>query len=120
MLSNELQRAAQTLGETLRRDDSVQAYLAPQALVDADPNAHDLERRLLALYDALIACQQAGEELAQAAVDEFYALRGQTSAQPLIVERETALQGVKAVFAGVGAELSAELGFDYTALAKPA
>lgn len=120
ILSNELQQAAQTLGETLRRDDSVQTYLAAKALVDADPDAHELEQRLLEQYDNLIARQQAGEELAQAEVDDFYALRGQTYDHPLIVRRETALQPVKAVFAGIGAELSAELGFDYTALARAA
>jgi cell fate (sporulation/competence/biofilm development) regulator YlbF (YheA/YmcA/DUF963 family) len=120
MLSNELHQAAQTLGESLRQIDSVQAYLTARALVDADPEAHDLEQRLLTQYDNLIARQQAGEELAQAEVDEFYALRGQTYSHPLVAERENALQPVKAVFAGVGAELSAELGFDYTALARAA
>ena len=120
ILSNELHQAAQTLGESLRRDDSVQAYLTAQALVEADPNAHDLEQRLLEQYDDLIARQQAGEELAQAEVDAFYALRGQTYDHPLIVRREAALRHVKTAFAEVGAELSGELGFDYTALARPA
>jgi cell fate (sporulation/competence/biofilm development) regulator YlbF (YheA/YmcA/DUF963 family) len=120
LLSNELHQAAQTLGESLRNSDSVQTYLAAQTQAAADPEAHDLEQRLLAQYDNLISRQQAGEELAQAEVDAFYALRSQTYDHPLIVKREAALQPVKAVFAGVGAELSAELSFDYTALARPA
>jgi hypothetical protein len=120
LLSPELHQAAQTLGESLRNIDSVQAYLVAQAQAKANPEVHDLEKRLLAQYDDLIARQQAGEALAQAEVDAFYALRGQTYNHPLIVKREAALQPVKAVFAEVGAELSAELGFDYTALARVA
>lgn len=117
-LPDELKQAAQALGESLRAHDIVQAYLAAQGRLEADPEAGALERQLTTLYDDLIARQQAGEELAQAEVDEFHALRGRVQKHPLVAERDAARTQLKACLAGVALELSGELGVDYTALAQ--
>lgn len=118
VLSEELKQAAQALGESLRATEAMQAYLAAQACLRADPEASSLEDRFLQLYHSLLARQQAGEELTQAEVDEFYALRSQMQRHPLIAERDAALTLLRSTFAVAGLELSNELGLDFTALAQ--
>lgn len=118
VLSDELKQAAQALGESLRATEAVQAYLAAQTRLRADPEASSLEDRFLQLYHSLLTRQQAGEELTQAEVDEIYALHSQMQRHPLIAERDMALTLLKSTFAVAGLDLSNELGLDFTALAQ--
>lgn len=120
LLRDELKQAAQTLGQSLRATEVVQTYLEAQARLEADPEISSLEDRFLRLYQGLLARQQAGEELTQAEVDEFYALRSQMQRHLLVAERDAALTQLKSYFAVVGLDLSNELGVDYTALAQAA
>jgi cell fate (sporulation/competence/biofilm development) regulator YlbF (YheA/YmcA/DUF963 family) len=119
-LSDELKQAAQALGESLRATEAVQIYLAAQARLRADPEAYSLEDRFLRLYQSLLARQQAGEELTQAEMDEFYALRSQMQRHPLFIERDMALTLLRSTFAVVGLDLSNELGLDFSTLAQEA
>jgi len=117
-LSDELKQAAQALGQSLRATDVVQTYLDAQARLQADPQAASLEERFQKLYQDLLARQQAGEQLAQAEVDEFYALRNQAQRHPLIAGRDFALSQVKSYLAEVALDLSQQAGVDYTTLAR--
>lgn len=120
ILSDELKQAAQALGQLLRATEAVRTYLEAQARLEADAEISSLEDRFLKLYQSLLARQQAGEELAQAEVDEFYALRSQVQRHPLVAERDAALTQLRSHFATVGLDLSNALGVDYTALARAA
>ena len=104
-LSDELEQTAQALGQSLRATEDAQAYLQAQARVQADPEASPLDERLSGLYQELLARQRAGEQLAQAEVDEFYALRSQAQSQPLIAERDFALSQLKSYLAQAALDL---------------
>jgi len=119
-LSDELKQAAQALGESLRATAAVLIYLAAHAGLRADPEAYSLEDRFLRLYQSLLARQRAGEELTQAEMDEFYALRSQMQRHPLFIERDMALTLLRSTFAVVGLDLSNELGLDFSTLAQEA
>jgi cell fate (sporulation/competence/biofilm development) regulator YlbF (YheA/YmcA/DUF963 family) len=98
----------------------VQAYLEARARVQANPETNSLEVRLSKLAHALLTRQRASEQVAQAEVDEFYALRHQVLSQPLIADRDLTLSQLKSYLAQVALDLSEELGMDYTALARRA
>jgi cell fate (sporulation/competence/biofilm development) regulator YlbF (YheA/YmcA/DUF963 family) len=117
-LSDELEQAAQALGQSLRATEHVQTYLEAQVRVQADPEASSLEERSSKLYDDLSARQQAGEQLAESEVEEFYALRSQAQGHPLIADRDLALNQLKGYLAEVALDLSNVLGVDYTTLAQ--
>lgn len=118
ILPEDLVNAARSLGEALRADPDVHAYLQAQARLQANTEASDLEERMLNLFADLSTRQQAGEDLNQAEVDEFYALRRQVQMHTVIVERNAALNPVKRCFADVADELNVVLGVDFTALAQ--
>jgi cell fate (sporulation/competence/biofilm development) regulator YlbF (YheA/YmcA/DUF963 family) len=118
VISEELKQAAQALGQSLRAAEAVQTYLDAQARLAADPEASSLEGRASRLYQELAARQQAGEELNQAEVNEYYALRSLAQSHPLVTEHDLALTQVKSYLAQVALDLSHELGMEYTALAR--
>jgi cell fate (sporulation/competence/biofilm development) regulator YlbF (YheA/YmcA/DUF963 family) len=120
MLSEELIAAAQALGRSLRATREAQAYFEAQARLQLDPEAGPLDERLSSLYEELTARQRAGEQLAETEVDKFYALRNQVQSQPLITARDSALSQLKSYLAQAAADLSNNLGVDYTALARRA
>ena len=117
-LPDELKQAAEKLGRSLGGTDVVQTYLQAQACLEADPEARSLEGRFQGLYQSLLARQQAGEELGQDEVEEFYTLRSQAQSHPLIAERDFAMSQLKRYFADVALDLGSQLGVDYTTLAK--
>ncbi len=115
-LPEEVRQAAAALGDALAATDEVQAYLQAQARLEADPEARALEDRFQALYQDLLARQQAGQELPPEKVQTFYALRLEVQRHPLIARRDLALSRLKGYFADVALDLSTRLGADYTAL----
>lgn len=119
-LPDALREAAETLGRRLGESDVAQAYRAAQARVDADPEARSLDERFQALYRSLLARQQAGQELPQGELDEFYARRSRARQRPLIAGRDFALRALKNYFADAALELGIELGADFTTLAEVA
>jgi len=116
-MNPELLEAARALGATLNQAKAVQTYLQAKAEAEASPEASSLEIHMMEVYQALITRQQAGEQLAQSEVQEFYALRNQAQSHPLIQARDAALSQVKSLFAEAGTEITNQLGVDFTALA---
>jgi cell fate (sporulation/competence/biofilm development) regulator YlbF (YheA/YmcA/DUF963 family) len=117
MLTEELQNSACALGETLRASPSVQAYLKAQADCAADPEAADLDNRLLAVYKELLGRQQRGEALQRSEIDAFNALKNQVRQHPLIRERDATLEMVKINFRDSAENLNFPLGEEFAALA---
>lgn len=117
-LPPEIEQAARALGQALRANLATQAYLEAEQRVETDPEAAALEKELYAIYEALIARQQRGEQIRREEVQAFYALRDRFFSHPLVQERESALQAVKSLFIEAAVELSAPLGADYTKLVQ--
>jgi len=116
-MSDELEAAARALGESLRQADAVRAYLQARADCEADAELVALEGHLQAVYETLVARQQAGEQLTREEVEGFYALRDQVQAAPRIRARDTALADVKRLFADAATAITNQLGVDFTNLA---
>lgn len=119
-LTNEIQTAARQLGAALRQDEHVQAYLDALKECQADPEASALEKKMYAVYEALIARQQAGERLTQDDIRPFNELRAQVQSHPLISRRNDMLRLARPYLNQIAEEISFVLGVDYTALAKSA
>ena len=118
MLTEELRTAARALGEALHVSEAVQRYLNARADCEADPEAVDLEKRLLALYEELTTRQQRGELLQRSEIEAFNALRRQMYAHPRIAGREAAMTLVKPYFAEIADEINLPLGVEFGALAQ--
>ena len=118
MLTEELNTAAHTLGETLRARDVVQKYLKALDDCKADPETADLEKRMRTLYEELLARQQRGENLERSEIDEFNTLKRQVYQLPRIADREAALTPVKAYFAEIADEINLPLGVEFPTLAQ--
>jgi cell fate (sporulation/competence/biofilm development) regulator YlbF (YheA/YmcA/DUF963 family) len=115
-LPNELQQAAEMLGQSLHQHELVQAYLDAVAALEADPETAARERAYQQTYEELLARQRAGERLPPAEVDAFYTLRNEVVSHPLVQARDLALNNAKGVLLNAGYDLSQELGLDYSAL----
>lgn len=113
-----LHEAARALGQAIRTDGYVSAYLEARARADADVTATELERQFTSLYEDLLARQQAGEMLSQEQRTAFFDLRRRVQTQPNLVARDQALAQLKPVLADLAGEISAALEVDYTALAR--
>lgn len=115
-LPDELKQAARTFGQALRRNQTVQRYLEAQARLQANPEARELDQRYQTTFQTLGNRQRAGEQLSQAEIDAFHALRRQVQGQPLITERDEALNVVKNYFIIIGGDLNQALKIDYVTL----
>jgi cell fate (sporulation/competence/biofilm development) regulator YlbF (YheA/YmcA/DUF963 family) len=118
MLTEELQVTARSLGEALQASEPVQKYLKVLAEFQADPEAADLEKRMLVMYEELIARQQRGEMLQRSEIDDFNTLKRQVYQHPRITEREAALTPVKVYFAEIADEINLSLGVEFSTLAQ--
>jgi cell fate (sporulation/competence/biofilm development) regulator YlbF (YheA/YmcA/DUF963 family) len=116
MLPIELQQAAEMLGRSLRQHELVQTYLDAVNALGADSEIIARERAYQETHQDLLARQRAGERLAPAEVDAFYALRNEVLAHPLVQARDSTLNDAKGVLLNTGYDLSQELGLDYPAL----
>lgn len=117
-LTEEIRIAARQLGQSLRQEDYIRAYLDALNECQADPEASALEKKMYEVYEALIARQQAGEQLSQEEIRSFNELRRQVQANPLISRRNNMLNLAKPYLSQIADEISFPLGVDYTALAK--
>ncbi len=118
-LADEIKTAARRLGQSLRQDDAVHPYYQAIADIQADPEASSLEKKMYELYEAIIARQQADEEVSEDDASLYRELREEVQAHPLIAKRREALRVVKPYLAEIADEISLPLGVDYPALAKP-
>ena len=115
-LSEEIIASARSLGQVLRQDRDVQAYLKTLADIEADPEAHALEKHLFDLYCLLTTRQLAGEQISRAEIDEFYQMGSQMQAHPRISRRNAMLRALNPFLADTADEISAQLGLDYVNL----
>jgi cell fate (sporulation/competence/biofilm development) regulator YlbF (YheA/YmcA/DUF963 family) len=120
MQAEELLNTSRSLGEALRASESVQKYLKALADCEADPEAADLEKRMLAMYNELITRQQCGETLTRNEIDNFNTLKRQVYQHPRIAERDAALTLVKRYFAEIADEVNFPLGMEFPTLAQAA
>lgn len=119
-LPEEIQKAAQALAESILADPQAQAYRQALAALEADPEAVAMEKRFMDFYTSLITRQQNGEQLNQDEVQRFYALRAKYNAHPLVSARTDALGLFKPLLAEAGEAISAQIGLDFTELARAA
>lgn len=117
-LAEEIKAAARQLGQSLRQDANIRAYLSAAQEVQNDSEAGALEKKMYKTYESLIARQQAGEHLSREEIRDFNDLRQQVQSHPLISKRDNVLRLVKPYLNQVAQEISFVLGVDYTALAK--
>lgn len=117
-LPEAIKNAASVLGKSLHEDDFIHPYLNAVEKIRIDPEVSQLEEQLYDLYDALIARQQAGEQLSHEDMQPFNDLRRRVQTHPLIFKREEEFRLIKPYLAEVADEISASLGVDYTTLAR--
>lgn len=115
----EIQDAARVLTETILADPQARAYQDAITAFESDPAALTLEKRFMDFYADLTTRQQKGEKLSQQEVQQFYALRSEYSAHPLIIARDGALGIFRPLLAEAGEQISQQIGLDFTELAKP-
>ena len=114
--TNEIKQAAQALGQALKNDPVVQAFVQADAAVKNSEEVTRLEAGVYTLYNDLTSRQQAGEILSPQEINRFYNLRDQLARHPLVVERDASMKAAKAIFEQTGSILSSILTMDYTAL----
>jgi cell fate (sporulation/competence/biofilm development) regulator YlbF (YheA/YmcA/DUF963 family) len=119
MLPKEVENTARELGVSLRQMNFMRDYLEVMDELENNSEAMQLEEQLFSMYDALIVRQQAGEVLSHDETQAFYELRRQVQEHPLILKRDYLLRSLKPSLAEVAGEISAQLGVDYTLLARP-
>jgi hypothetical protein len=118
-LTSEVETAARQLGQCLRQDDYIRAYLDALEESHTNPEASALEAKMYAEYERLIAREQEGEILNYEDTREFYELRKQVQDHPLISRRNRIHREIRPYVHQIAEEISLVLGMDYTILAKP-
>lgn len=117
-LPQNIQDAARALSEAILSDPQAKTYQDAVSAFEANPEAVTLEKRFMDFYNALITRQQNGEKLEQQEVENFYAMRNEYSAHPLIIARNDAFGAFKPLLAEAGEQINAQLGLDFTEPAK--
>lgn len=117
-LSQDIQTAAHALIAAILSDPQAEAYQAAVASFESDPQASALEKRFMDFYADLMRRQQKGEQLKQEEIQQFYALRSEYSAHPLVIARNNALGAFKPLLADAAEQISMQIALDFTELAK--
>ncbi len=118
-LPQEIQDTVRVLAEAILADTQAQAYQKAMGALEADPEAAVLEKRFMDLYTTLNIRQQKGEQLSPQDIKQFYALRSEYYANSLVAARNDALGALKPLLAEAGENISAQIGLDFTELARP-
>ncbi len=117
-LTQEIQHAAEALGQQLHADPGVQEYIRLRDEINQNTEVSALEKKLNSMYQDLVGRQQNGEDLQQSEVDAYYALKRQVEEYPLLMMRDSQLEGVKALFIETGKQLTSIMGMDFSKLAQ--
>lgn len=112
----EIQQAAIELGEALRQNPVMRAYLEACAAVEAEPHARNLEAEVQALADELTQRQAEGEMLSAGELDHFYRLRSEVRSNPLLAERDRCFEQLRSLLGRVNDDLSGVMGLDFREL----
>ena len=118
-LDEKVRAAALHLGQALRQDKRVRAYLDALEETQSDPEASALEKKMYEVYQGLITCQQVCEQLDPEVARSFYDLRHQVQTHPLISKRYDMLSVLQPRLNEVTEEISFVLGVDFSAMARP-
>ncbi len=118
-LTEEIKAAARQLGQVLRQDEYVRAYLDARKDAESDPEASALEKKMHVVYEALIARQQAGQGVGEEGTEAYCELHREMQDHPLIAKRNDELRLVRPRLAEIADEISLALGVDYTRFARP-
>jgi cell fate (sporulation/competence/biofilm development) regulator YlbF (YheA/YmcA/DUF963 family) len=118
-LTEEIKAAARQLGQSLRQDDYVRAYLNAWKDAESDPEVSALEKKMHEVYEELIAYQQEGQGLGEGGTGAYLEIHREVQDHPLIAKRNDALRRVRPRLAAIADEISLALGVDYTRFAKP-
>jgi cell fate (sporulation/competence/biofilm development) regulator YlbF (YheA/YmcA/DUF963 family) len=117
-LMAEITQTAQELGVLLGAEASVNTYLTLVETVQQNAETAALEARFDQLFQKLAEQEQLGQPLDRGELDEYYALKRQVQAHPLIIERNDQHTAIQALFAETAQQMTTILGFDYTAFAR--
>lgn len=118
-LDERIRVAALQLGQALRQDTRVRAYLDAFEETQNDIEASALEKKMYEAYKGLITCQQVCEQLDPEVARSFYDLRQQVQTHPLISKRYDMLSVLQPHLNEVAEEINFVLGVDFSAMAKP-
>ena len=119
-LPQNIQDAVRALTDALLVDPQAKAYQDSVAAFENDPEASALEKRFMDFYASLTSRQQNGEMLKEEEIQRFYAIRAEYNAHPLVSARNDALGAFKPLMAEAGEQISAQIGLDFTELARTA
>jgi cell fate (sporulation/competence/biofilm development) regulator YlbF (YheA/YmcA/DUF963 family) len=117
-LSAEIREAAQQLGRTLRKSESVQSYLQSAETFRQDAELAQLEADLMERYQSLSAREQAGEVLSPYEVNQYHVMLDRLRRSSLFSQRENHLRSVKYTFAQTAEAMNSVLSVDFTNLAE--
>lgn len=118
-LDEKIRAAALQLGQVLRQDERVQAYLDALKETQSDPQASALEKKMYEVYEELVTCQQVCEQPDPELIRAFYELRRQVQMHPLISKRYEMLSVLQPHLNEIAEEINFVLGVDFSALARP-
>ncbi len=118
-LDEKIKVAALQLGQALRQDERVQAYLDALKETESDPEASTLEKKMYEVYEKLVTCQQVCEQPDPQLTRTFYELRHQVQTHPLISKRYEMLSVLQPHLNEIAEEINFVLGVDFSALARP-
>lgn len=113
-----IRTAALQLGQALRQDLRVRAYLDALQETQSDPEASALEKKMYEVYEGLVTCQQVCEQPNPELTRSFYELRHQVQTHPLISKRYEMLSVLQPYLNEVAEEINFVLGVDFSALAR--
>ena len=117
-LPKEIRDAARSLCDVILADPQGKAFRTALFAFESDLRISALEKRVMDMYADLTIRRQKGETLEQSELDRFYELRSEYYGDPLVVARNDALGALKPLLAEAREHINAQLGLDFSELAK--
>ena len=117
-MEESLKQAVKTFGSALATSQPVREYQAALQALQADNYASAQQDHLEDIYDDLVRRQSEGEILAQGEIDTYYQLERRVRANPLLAQRDAALERVKDYFSETHHILCDHLGITFVDLVK--
>jgi len=116
-LSENMQAAAHTLGQSLSDSEPFTRYVNSQVALNEDSSASDLLDQLIAIQNDFRR-QQAQGQVDQAALEQLKSIQAQAQDTPAIMEYAHSQQAAIAYLKEIIQEISQQLGMDFALIAK--
>ena len=116
-LSETMQAAAHTLGQSLSASEPFTRYVNSQVALNEDPAASDLLDQLIAIQNDFRR-QQAQGQVNPSALEQLKDVQAQAQDTPAIMEYAHSQQAAIAYLKEINQEISQQLGMDYALIAK--